>query len=58
MASTIDGERRSLIPIAGYLAVLILALVIVVAATTMWLSTDDSGTNALATDEKSVTRVP
>jgi hypothetical protein len=58
MASIIDGERRSLTPVVGYLAVLIVALVIVVVATTMWLSTDDSGTNVLATDAKSVTRVP
>ena len=58
MASIIDGERRLLTPVVGYLAVLIVALVIVVVATTMWLSTDDSGTNVLATDAKSVTRVP
>jgi flagellar basal body-associated protein FliL len=57
MATIIARARRpSLTGI--YLVVLIAALVIVAVGATIWLSTDNSGTNALATDEKATTRVP
>jgi len=43
----------------AYLAVLVAALVIVAVGTAIWLMTDNnSGTNSLATDEKSMTRSP
>jgi hypothetical protein len=45
-------------PTGVYLAVLIAALVIVAVGTTIWLSTDNSGTNSLATDEKAMTQSP
>jgi hypothetical protein len=41
-----------------YFAVLLVALVIVAIGATLWLSTDNSGTNLLATDEKAISRVP
>jgi hypothetical protein len=51
-----DHARR---PLTGiYLAVLIIALAIVAVGTTIWLSTDNSGTNVLATDEKAMSRAP
>jgi predicted anti-sigma-YlaC factor YlaD len=60
MATIIDGARSSNSRVAGiYLAVLVVALVIVVVGTAIWLSTDNNpGTNALATDEKAITRAP
>jgi predicted anti-sigma-YlaC factor YlaD len=60
MATIIDGARSSNSRVAGiYLAVLVVALVIVAAGTAMWPSTDNNpGTNALATDEKAITRSP
>jgi multidrug resistance efflux pump len=60
MATIIDGARsRNLRPAGIYLAVLIVALVIVAAGTAIWLSTDNNpGTNTLATDEKAITRSP
>ena len=58
MATIIDGARSGRWP-SIYLAVLIVALVIVAAGTAIWLSTDNNpGTNALATDEKAITRSP
>jgi hypothetical protein len=58
MATIIDGALSSHLRVAGiYLALLIVALVIVVVGTAIWLSTDNNpGTNALASDEKAVTR--
>ena len=58
MVTIIDGARRSNSRVAGiYLAVLVVALIIVAAGTAMWLSTDNNpGTNALATDEKAMIR--
>lgn len=41
-----------------YFGVLLVALVIVAIGATLWLSTDNSGTNLLATDEKAISRVP
>jgi len=59
MATSVHGWQRSPSRLTVYLAVLIAAFVIVAAGTIMWLSTDtNSGTNALATDEQSITRVP
>ena len=59
MVTIIDGARSSSNSrVAGiYLAVLVVALVIVAAGTAMWLS-NNPGTNALATDEKAMTRSP
>jgi hypothetical protein len=57
MATIIDRARHPSLT-GVYLAVLIAALVIVAVGTTIWLSTDNSGTNLLATDEKAITRVP
>ena len=55
MVTIIDGARSSNSRVAGiYLAVLVVALVIVAAGTAMWLS-NNPGTNALATDEKAMT---
>ena len=52
----IDSSRRGTI---AYLAVLIVALVIVAVGTTIWLMTDNNaGTNSLATDENAMTRKP
>jgi hypothetical protein len=45
-------------PVIIYVAVLIAALAIVAVGATIWLSTGDSGTNVLATDEKAITRTP
>ena len=54
-----DGRRRWSSRFAGiYLAVLIVALSIVAIGTTIWLSTDTSGTNLLATDEKAISHTP
>jgi flagellar basal body-associated protein FliL len=60
MAAIINGARSSNSRVAGiYLAVLLVALVIVAAGAAMWLLTDNNaGTNALATDEKAMTRSP
>jgi hypothetical protein len=60
MVTIIDGARSSNSRVAGiYLAVLVVALVIVAAGTAMWLSPDNNpGTNALATDEKAMTQSP
>ena len=57
MTTTIDRPRRPSFT-GAYLAVLIATLIIVAVGTTIWLSTDNSGTNLLATDEKAITRVP
>jgi hypothetical protein len=57
MATIIARARRPSLT-GNYLVVLIAALVIVAVGATIWLSTDNSGTNALATDEKATTRVP
>ena len=57
MATITDGGRRPLL-FGIYLAVLVIALVIVAAGATIWLSTDTSGTNALATDEKAISHTP
>jgi len=57
MATIIERARHR--PLVGiYMAVLIAALVIVAVGAAIWLSTDNSGTNSLATDEKAMTRVP
>ena len=57
MATIIERARHR--PLIGiYMAVLIAALVIVVVGAAIWLSTDNFGTNSLATDEKAMTRVP
>jgi hypothetical protein len=45
-------------PVIIYVAVMIAALAIVAVGATIWLSTGDSGTNILATDEKAITRTP
>ncbi|MGZ5822854.1 MAG: hypothetical protein ACXWJH_06280 [Hyphomicrobium sp.] len=60
MATIIDGARSSNSrAVSIYLAVLIVALAIVAVGTTIWLSTDNNpGTNALATDERAMTRSP
>jgi len=50
------SDRKRLAGI--YFAVLFVALVIVAIGATIWLSTDNSGTNVLATDEKAISRVP
>ena len=50
-ARTESGWRASIL-------VLLVALVIVAIGATIWLSTDNSGTNLLATDEKAISRVP
>ena len=50
------SDRKRLAGI--YLAVLLVALVIVAIGATIWLSTDNSGTNVLATDEKAISRAP
>jgi hypothetical protein len=55
MATIIDRARHP--PLTG-VYLLIAALVIAAVGTTIWLSTDNSGTNLLATDEKAMTRVP
>ncbi len=57
---TITGApRRSRSRAAGiYLAVLTVAFVIVAIGTTLWLATDTSGTNVLATDEPAISRAP
>jgi hypothetical protein len=57
MATIFDRARRPSLT-GVYLAFLIAALVIVAVGTPIWLSTDDSGTNLLATDEKAITRAP
>jgi hypothetical protein len=36
-----------------YIAVLLVAVVIIAGASAIWLSTDNSGTNSLATDSQS-----
>ena len=57
MATIIERARHR--PLVGiYRALLIAALVIVAVGAAIWLSTDNSGTNSLATDEKAMTRVP
>ncbi len=59
MAEIPNAVRRSRARAAGiYLAVLTIAFVIVAIGTALWLSTDTSGTNVLATDEQSISRVP
>jgi hypothetical protein len=56
---TISARARHPSLTGVYLAVLIGALVIVAGGTTIWLSTDNNaGTNALATDQKAMTRGP
>jgi hypothetical protein len=45
-------------PATIYVAVLLAALAIVAIGATIWLSTDNSGTNVLATDEKAMSRTP
>ena len=50
------SDRKRLAGI--YLAVLLVALVIVAIGASIWLSTDNSGTNVLATDEKAISRAP
>ena len=50
------GRRLSLLGI--YLAVLLVAFIIVAVGATVWLSIDTSGTNALATDEKAISHTP
>ena len=57
MATIIERARHR--PLVGiYRALLIAALVIVAVGAAIWLSTDNSGTNSLATDEKAMRRVP
>ena len=57
--ATITARARRLSLAGAYLSVLIAAVVIVAVGTTIWLSTDNNaGTNALATDEKAMTRGP
>ena len=52
----IESRRRGAI---AYLAVLVVALVIVVLGSAIWLMTDNNaGTNSLATDNKAMTRTP
>jgi hypothetical protein len=45
-------------PVIIYVAVMLAALAIVAVGATIWLSTGDSGTNVLATDEKAITHTP
>jgi uncharacterized membrane protein YhhN len=40
-------------PVYVYVAVLLVAMVIIAGASAIWLSTDNSGTNFLATDPQS-----
>ncbi len=40
--------------VLAYLAILLVALVIIAAGTTMWLSTDNSATNVLASDPQAI----
>jgi hypothetical protein len=57
--ATVTARARHPSLTGVYLAVLIAALVIVAGGTTIWLSTaNNAGTNALATDEKAMTRGP
>ena len=42
-------------PVFVYLAVLLITILIVAGGSTIWLSTDTSGTNVLASDPQSVT---
>jgi hypothetical protein len=59
MATIIGGSRRPFSrATAIYLAVVLAAFVIVAAGASMWLSTDNSGTNSLASDEKAMSRAP
>jgi hypothetical protein len=60
MATIFDGARSPKSRVAGiYVAVLIVALLIVATGATLWLSTDNNpGTNTLATDERAMTRTP
>lgn len=45
-------------PVIIYAAVMIVVLAIVAIGATIWLSTGDSGTNVLATDEKAMSHTP
>jgi hypothetical protein len=45
-------------PLIIYALVMLAALAIVAIGATIWLSTGDSGTNVLATDEKAITHTP
>lgn len=55
----IDGRRTSPSRLVGiYLAVVFAVLAIVAVGATLWLSTDTSGTNVLATDEKAISGAP
>jgi flagellar basal body-associated protein FliL len=45
-------------PLIIYAAVMIVALSIVAVGATIWLSTGNSGTNVLATDEKAMSHTP
>ena len=42
-------------PVFVYLAVLLVAILIVAGGSTIWLSTDNSGTNVLASDPQAIT---
>jgi hypothetical protein len=45
-------------PVVIYAVVMLVALAIVAIGATIWLSTGDSGTNVLATDEKAISHTP
>ena len=56
----IDREPRATTtswrtPVIAYLAILLVAILIIAGASTIWLTTDDSATNVLASDPQAVT---
>jgi hypothetical protein len=42
-------------PVFVYLAILLVAILIIAGGSTIWLSTDTSGTNVLASDPQAIT---
>lgn len=58
MAGTMTTLQIPSRPARIYAVVLLAVLAILAVGATLWLSTDDSGTNALATDEKAIARTP
>ena len=59
MPTNIQTHHRSPSrPLIIYALVMLAALAIVAVGASMWLSTGDSGTNVLATDEKAMSHRP
>jgi len=59
MASNVQAHYPSPSrPVVIYAVVILVALAIVAIGATIWMSTGDSGTNVLATDEKAISHTP